>query len=118
MAATGDYWLELCDRVRQTPHYLHLRESHSADPISFSIASICMSSSRAKTCAAQIFHPTLINHSHEWGLSLGDLTPETWSKVLVTQEATVIIRFQPMVKVHLIEIRCHQLFAQFVRFGA
>jgi hypothetical protein len=64
-----------------------------------------------QACAVQIFHPTLINHSHEWGLCLSGLTQRHLSKVLVAQEATVIVGFQPVVEVHLIEIRCHQFFA-------
>jgi hypothetical protein len=32
------------------------------------------------TCAAQIFHPTLINHSHEWGLCLSGVTSESLVK--------------------------------------
>jgi hypothetical protein len=80
---------------------------HVSDEIAFSLSRSLPSS---LSCGAQEFCPQ--------GLSLRNNAPKAHSpsflEIIVGQESAVVVSFQPMIEVNLVEVRRDHLFSQFM----
>src|SRR5215469_15639718 len=66
--------------------------------------------SRLLTCATQEFYPG-------FSLSRTDHDPQPLD-VVIRQEPSVVVGFQPVEEMNLIQVRAHEFFSQFVRLAA
>ena len=66
--------------------------------------------SQISDCATQEFHPG-------FNLSRTDHDPQPLD-VVIRQEPSVVVGFQPVEEMNLIQVRAHEFFSQFVRLAA